>query len=285
MRAHRDEGDAADVLELAERALAHAGPEAQAAATRERSLVSRFARSRPTQATQVDDTSVAVLCLADGHTGLAETNDIGEHGLRDGAARARAAALAAARAAAGPGEYPGLPQPEPARAHDGFDVATARLDAGTAAAALRASFAACAERELEAFGLFSTGVVETAIATTTGLRARDAVTDAFLKVVARDADGRSGFAAATGRAADELDVAGVARRAVALVPSGAALELAPGELPVVLSADAVGTLLEFLGFLAFNGLTHAEGRGALGMSTAGCRTTPLQMPTSMPSVC
>jgi PmbA protein len=251
------------VLELAERALAHAGPDAHAAAVRERSLVSRFARSQPTQATQVDDTSVAVLCLADGHTGLAETNDVGEDGLRDVAARARAAAQAAARAASGPGEYPGLPEPEAARAHDGFDAATAHLDPGTAGAALRAGFAACAERDLEAFGLFSAGVVETGLAATTGLRARDAVTDAFLKVVARDADGRSGFASATGRAADDLDAGAVARHAVARVPAGEALELAPGALPVVLSADAVGTLLEFLGFLAFNGLAHAEGRGAL----------------------
>ena len=31
----------------------------------------------------------------------------------------------------------------------------------------------------------------------------------------------------------------------------------------MLEPDAVGTLLEFLGYLAFNGLAHAEGRGAL----------------------
>jgi predicted Zn-dependent protease len=252
-----------DVLDLAERALAHASAGAQATVVRERSLVSRFARSHPTQATQVDDASVSVLELADGHTGLAETNDTSEDGLRDVAARARAAAQAAARAAGGAGEYPGLPAPEPARAHDGFDPATARLDPETAAAALRASFAVCAERDAEAFGLWTAGVVETGLASGSGLRARDAVTDAFLKVVARDAQGRSGFAAATARSADELDPAGVARRAAARVPRGEPLELAPAELPVVLSADAVGLLLEFLGYLAFNGLAHAEGRGAL----------------------
>ena len=37
----------------------------------------------------------------------------------------------------------------------------------------------------------------------------------------------------------------------------------PGEYPVVLEAEAVGTLLDFLASLAFNGLAHAQGRGAL----------------------
>jgi thiamine biosynthesis lipoprotein ApbE len=51
-------------LALAERALALAdGDQAQVTVTRERSLVSRFARSRPTQATEVDDRTVEVLCV------------------------------------------------------------------------------------------------------------------------------------------------------------------------------------------------------------------------------
>ena len=41
------------------------------------------------------------------------------------------------------------------------------------------------------------------------------------------------------------------------------VELEPGEYPVVLEADAVGLLLDYLGGLAFNGLSHTEGRGAL----------------------
>jgi predicted Zn-dependent protease len=41
------------------------------------------------------------------------------------------------------------------------------------------------------------------------------------------------------------------------------VELPPGEYPVVLDADAVGGLLDMLAGLAFDGLAHAEGRGAL----------------------
>jgi PmbA protein len=106
--------------------------------------------------------------------------------------------------------------------------------------------------------------VRTAIATSTGVRARDDVTDAFLKVVCRDADGRSGYASQTARSVAELDAAAVTQRALRRAPREDGIALAPGEYPVVLSADAVGVLLDFAGYLAFNGLAHAEGRGALG---------------------
>ena len=251
------------VLELAERALRHTTGEAQATVIRERSLLSRFARSVPTQATEVDDTTVQFLSVHDGHTGAADTNDLTDDGLRDAARRAAGAASAAARAAGGRGEYPGLPAPATWRPHEGFDAATARLDPATAGNALRAAFDACAERGLEAFGVWTAGFVATAIASSTGVRARDGVTDAYMKVVARDAAGRSGWGAEAAVAAGALDPGAIARRAAAKVRGEDPLDLPPGEYPVVLEADAVGTLLDFLGFLGFNGLAHAEGRGAL----------------------
>ncbi|HKE77918.1 MAG TPA: metallopeptidase TldD-related protein [Solirubrobacteraceae bacterium] len=250
-------------LELAERALGFATGEAQATVVRERSLLSRFARSRPTQATEVDDTSVSVLRVHDGHTGSADTNDLSDEGLRDVAARADAAARAAASAAGAPGDYPGLPRPAAARAHHGFDPLTAQLDPATAGAALDAAFAGCAERGLEAFGIWTAGAVDTAIASSSGIRADDAVTDAYMKVIARDDSGRTGWAAGAGTGIAALAPAVLAEQAAAKVSRAEPVDLAPGEYPVVLEPDAVGSLLEFLGYLAFNGLSHAEGRGAL----------------------
>jgi predicted Zn-dependent protease len=252
------------LLDLAERALAHAaGEQAQATVVRERSLVSRFARSRPTQATQVDDTSVAVLVLRDGHAGSAETNDLSDDGLRAVARRAATAAAAAATAAAAAGDHPGLPAPQPVRAHDGLDLATASLDPRRAGDALRAAFTACADHDLEAFGIWTAGHVETAIASSAGVALSDSVTDAGMKVVARDAGGRSGWGSGVAVAAGALDPGAIARAAVAKVARGEPVAVAPGEYPVVLAPDAVGGLLEFLGALAFDGLAHAEGRGAL----------------------
>ncbi|MTD43955.1 hypothetical protein GKE82_06470 [Conexibacter sp. W3-3-2] len=259
-------GVSTDPLDLADRALAFTDGDAQVTVTRERSLLSRFARSTPTQATAVDDTSVSVLVVRDGHVGTVETNDLSDDGLRAAAARARDAARAAADAAGGHGEHPGLPtvaQAGTPSAHAGFDAATADLDPAPGGAALAAAFAATAEHGLEAFGIWTTGRVETAIASSAGLRVADDVTDAYLKVIARDAHGRSGWGAAAGVAAGTLDADAVARQAVARVATTDPVALAPGEYEVVLEPDAVGSLLDMLGGLAFDGLAHAEGRGAL----------------------
>jgi PmbA protein len=253
----------AEALELAERALAFTAGEAQATVVHERSLLSRFAVSRPTQATEVEDVTISVLRVHEGHTGSAETNDASDDALRDTAARADAAARAAAHAAGDPGEYPGLPAPAPVRPHEGFDARTAALEPLEAGIALRAAFDGCADHDLEAFGIWTAGVVHTAIASSTGVRAHDALTDAYMKVIARDADGRTGWAADAGTSIAALHPLALAERASAKVTREEPLVLEPGEYPVVLEADAIGSLLEFLGGLAFNGLAHVEGRGAL----------------------
>jgi PmbA protein len=249
-------------LALAQRALAHLGDDhAQATVTRERSLLTRFARSIPTQATAIDDTSVELLCLLDGHTGTASTNQIDDDGLADAARRAREAAAAAARS--GPGTYPGLPQPAAIPGHEGHDAETAALNAGAAGLALTAVFERCRAAGLEAFGIWTAAEVTTAIASSTGVAVAEAVTDAQMTVIARDRDGRSGYADTTAVAVAAIDPAAIAAAAAARVSSDVQQTLAPGEYPVVLDHTAVGTLLSFLGSLAFNGLAHHECRGAL----------------------
>jgi predicted Zn-dependent protease len=250
-------------LELAERALGFAEGEAQATVVRERSLLSRFAVSRPTQATEVDDLTVSVLCVQEGHTGSADTNATTDQALRDAAARAGAAARAAARAAGEPGDYPGLPAPAPPQGHHGHDPLTAQLDPGAAGEALAAAFERCGAAGLQAFGIWTAGVIDTAIASSTGVRVLDSVTDAFMKVIARDESGRSGWAAAADTSLAALDADALAARAAGKVTREEPVALAPGEYPVVLEHHAVGSLLDFLGGLAFDGLAHTEGRGAL----------------------
>ena len=250
-------------LQTAERALAlaAAADDVQVTVVRERSLMSRFARSAPTQATEVTDTTVEILVLRDGHTAMATTNRLGDDELRATARRADAAARAAARS--GSGAYPGLAAPAPAPPHDGFDHATAQLDPASAGAALRATFAVAAARGLEAFGAWTAGAVRTAIASSAGALLEEEVTDGFMKVVCRDATGRSGYASATAADAGQIDAAAVAARAASKVRRAPLAELGPGSYPVVLEPEAVGVLLDFLGELAFNGLAHVEGRGAL----------------------
>ncbi len=262
-------------LETAQRALAIAartGPDFQVTVVRERSLMSRYARSAPTQATAVDDTTVEILCLREGHSAIASTNRLDDDALRDTARRAGAAAAAATRS--GPGSHPGLAKPASPLRHDGFDEPTARLDPQHASHALATAFAVAAEHGLEAFGVWTAGDVRAAIASTTGLRIEDRVSDAFMKVVCRDGDGRSGYAVDAAVAAAAIDAQALARRAASKVGDQPLVELGPGCYPVVLEPEALGQLLEFLGDLALNGLAHAEGRGALG----GLLGTPVAAP-------
>ncbi|MBJ7331649.1 MAG: hypothetical protein JHC95_17270, partial [Solirubrobacteraceae bacterium] len=247
-------------LELAERALHHTDGDALVRVVAERSLSSRFARSAPTQATAVDDLDVEVLVVREGQVGLATTNRIDEDGLRDAARRAaRAADLARA---AGPGAHPGLP--DPAEAVGAKEVADPpELDPALAGGAIQAAIAEAGEHGAEAFGIWSAGVVTHAVASSAGARLSERATDGYMKVICRDARERSGFAAATTSAPGSLDGAALARAATAKLIPGEPVALEPGAYTAVLDADAVGDLLQFAGLIAFNGLLHAEGRGAL----------------------
>ncbi len=252
-------------LDLAERALAAmvSGDGAQATVTKERSLLLRFARSRPTQATSLNDTTVELTAVRDGHVGTAATNRTDAEALRACARAADTVVRAAAAAAGTSGSYPGLPAPARARAHAAHDPETARLDPDAGGAALTTAFEAAAGHGVEAHGAWTAGEVETAVASSTGVAANDRVTDAFLKVVGIAGDGRSGYASQTACSLGALDPHVTAERATRKAACGTPDRLEPGEYPVVLEAHAVADLLTWLGTLAFNGLAHADERGAL----------------------
>jgi PmbA protein len=274
------------VLELAERAVAHADGDVLALVIRERSLLLRFAAGRPTQSTAVDDVTVELVALRDGHVGRATTNAVDDDSLADCARRAAAAAEAAALS--GDGHFPGFPEPASGGVHSGHDPETARLDPEPGGQALAAVFEVASENDLEPHGIWTAAEEQRAVATRAGAVA-DTTTDAFMKVIcmtpeagarramprgaARPAGetsaagnraGRSGYAAETAVAAWRIDARGLAERAArkAAAP-GAPAELEAGEYPVVFEPHAVGWLLDLLAGTAFNGLAHAEGRGAL----------------------
>jgi len=251
-------------LELAERALEAAPPgDALVQVTAERSLTMRFAASRPTQSTDVDDVTVLVAIAREGRVGSATTNLTDADALAECGRAAAAAAEAAARSG-GPGEFPGFPEGGEVRARSGFDEETAELDPAAGGRALEEAFAGCAERGAEAHGTWSAGDSITAVASRAGVHASDRLTDVFMKVTAFGPGGRSGFAEGTARALAGVDPRALAERAAAKATAdGEPLSLPPGEYPVVLEADAVGELLAWLGALAHNGLAYAEGRSAL----------------------
>src|SRR5436190_24383575 len=203
--------------------------------TAERSLLLRFAGSRPTQATSLRDMTVEIAVLRDGKFGHGATTRTDADGL---AAAARAAAEAAA--AGGVGAHPGLPAPGQVRGHHGWDAETAALDPAAGGRALEAAFHACAERGVEAHGVWTAAEVRTAVVSSTGTEALERLTDAFMKVTAIAPNGRSGYATQAHVAGHLLDPAGLAERAAATATvDGEARRLAPGDYPVVLEPAAV----------------------------------------------
>jgi PmbA protein len=256
-------------LDSAERALSfvRARDGALATVVSERSILLRFARSHPTQATAVDDATISITVLRDGHVGTASTNRAHDEFLTTCARAAEAAAESAARTR-GSGSYPGFPGPAPINPHHGFDAATAELDPAAGGCALATAFEVAQEHGVEAHGVWSLGDVETAIAATTGIAVADRVTDSFMKTTCIAPDGRSGWANRTGARLADLDPRATAEAAAkratgAIAQRRDVVKLQPAEYPVVLAPAATAEMVDWLAMSAFNGLAHAEGRGAL----------------------
>jgi predicted Zn-dependent protease len=252
-------------LEIAQRALESvpAGYDALARVVGERSAMLRFARSRPTQATSIDDVTVEVSVMRDGHVGRAETNRTDPDALA-AAARAAAEAAEAAARSHGPGSFPGFPEPAPARPHEGWDAATARVDPAAGGDALAAVFDLASRYRVEAHGVWTIAEERVALASTKGAAITDRTTDAFMKVTCFAPGGRSGFATGTAVAAADIDAEAIgdsAARKASL--DGTNATLPPGDYPVVLEAEAVGDVLSWVGMLAFGGMALAEGRSVL----------------------
>ena len=262
--------------EVAERALRAARPaDALAHVVHERSLMMRFARSRPTQATRIDDVTVTIAVVADGHVGSAATNATDDEALA-GCARAAGAAAEVAALSGATGGYPGFPPSGEIREANGHDPSTALLEPTAGGTQLEAAFAACSERGVAAHGTWTAAETATAVASSAGAMAHERLTDAFMKVTAIAPNGRSGYVERTAVAASALDGREIAELAAAkaTVP-GEPVRLRPGEYPVVLEADAVGDLCGWIGYTAADGLAYAEGRSAfsdrLGERVAAAR--------------
>ena len=246
---------------VADRALAAApAGDALVHVTREGSLMLRFAGSRPTQATAVEDLTVEIAVVRDGHVGRAATNDDASEALAACGRRADASATAAARAV-GAGPYPGFPQPAEYR-QLGRD--TTPPDPADGGRALATAFEVADGTGVEAHGIWTAAEVETAVASASGTRVVESVSDAFMKVICIAPGGRSGYSATTARTADGIQPARLAEDATRKATRrGEPAALPPGEYRVVLEHYAVGLLLDTLAITAFDGLAHAEGRGAL----------------------
>jgi predicted Zn-dependent protease len=242
-------------LEAAERALAAAeADEAEAVVHAEHSGLARFAASEIHQPTLVDNAVVRLRVVRDGRIGAAATNRLSGDGL---AALARRASEAADSARPDP-SFPGLAPPSPTPEIEGYDEETAALTPEELARLARAALEKSGELGL--YGYATCGTTALAVASTSGQRAEQRVTDSTVLVLAADG-GASGYAEATSWRVGELDPAAVAREAVAkALRTRDPQELEPAAYRAVLEPYAVAELLDYFAFDAFNGLGLVEER-------------------------
>ena len=215
-----------DVLDLAERALAHAGPRAQATAVWERRL-----RSAPQPHAEVALTVEIV--AVDRGVGRVTTDAVDDEGLR--------AAGKAARELAAQGAEPStaeLPEPVAGRRHDGWDPAVLSLDPIAVADDLRA-------RAGGAHVDWHAGAARTAVVSTSGVRAGEQRSFASLRV-AQQRDGRTLVDEMTAIGPGKLDVDGVLERIARLDYDGAPSVTPDDDLPVVLGPVAVAVVLDLV---------------------------------------
>jgi PmbA protein len=242
-------------LELAARALRAAdGDETEAFVHSERSGLARFAGSVQHQPTLIEDEIVTLRVVRDGRVGVAVSNRTSDEGLRTLAARARDAADNVPVDS----EFPGLAPPGELPEVDGYDDETAAMTeddyAGTASRAISHA------RGLDAYGFFTSGVTELAVASTAGVEASQRLTDATL-VVLGAGDGVSGYATRTAWRVGEIDVEECAQEAAERGSrTRGAGELEPAAYRAVLEPYAIAELLQYFAYDSLGALGFLEER-------------------------
>jgi PmbA protein len=228
--------------------------DAEALAISERSGLARFASSEVHQPTLIENVAVTLKIVRDGRIGTAVTNRIDEQGFADLAARAGEAA----ESAVAEEDYPGLAPPATLPEVEGYDPAVAELGADDQARLARSAIEAA--DGIDVYGFFTSGTTEIAFASTTGVRAEQAMTDATTLVIAA-ADGMSGYAESSAWSRAGIDPAAVAREAAEKAAKTRGAEtIEPGAYRAVLERYAVADLLFWFGFDAFSALGLLEER-------------------------
>lgn len=254
----RPSHDPGAVAALLDRVLARTSGDAEVLYSARDSSLTRFANSQIHQNVAEHDAQLRVRLVADGRTGVATTNRLDDAGIAEVLDRA---SVARDRAARNPDPTPLAERGTGADEAIGWNDATAAADPGVRADGARAVIAAADAAGMEASGAFTTESSTLAVANTRGVRSVDHGTQARLVTVVMGPGGGSGYAQAVGPDVASVNAAAVGSEAVEKARTSAgATDLEPGEYPVVLEEYAVGTILEYLSFIAFSALAAQEGR-------------------------
>ena len=238
--------------------------EAEALFTTRDAALTRFANSSIHQNVAERDATLRMRIVRDTRTGVATTNRLDDDGLREVVARASATlALATPNPDGAPLANPIRSAADPEL---GYVAATVHADPQLRAAGARAVIAAGDAAHLESSGAFATETSTLAVANSRGMWNAHTVTQAKLLTVMMDGRGASGYAQATAPDVRALDPAAVGEEAADKASrSVEAVDLEPGEYPVVLEEYAVATILEYLSWMGFSALAVEEGRSFMDL--------------------
>jgi predicted Zn-dependent protease len=144
------------------------------------------------------------------------------------------------------------PLPEPATGYprsesppQSYFDSTAQMNAGQRAEAVAVVAGAAASKGFRAFGSFRTSACELAVASSTGIRAYERYTTAYLKALV-EGPGGSGFGDALDRDARQIDAARIADQAVTkCIANHDQQEIAPGDYEAIFEPNAVADMVRF----------------------------------------
>jgi predicted Zn-dependent protease len=220
------------------------------------SALTRFANNYIHQNVQESDVSVRVRAVLGKKIGVASTDAITPHGLREVAERA----VSLARLQQENEDFVSLPGPSPIAKVEARNPATAECSPERRATVVSEICAAASRSNLVAAGAFRTGESEVAIANSLGVWAyhSDATADINTVVMGETS---SGYAERWTLDVDEMDGTAIAAEAVDKCQRGAAPHaLEPGEYDVILEEYAVADLMDYFAYLSFGVQAFLENR-------------------------
>ena len=243
--------------DLARRAVALTdADEAEALVVAEKSALTRFANNRINQNVAEENALVSVRAVIGKQVGVASTNRLDDASLE----ACCAAAVAAARVAPADPAFPGLPEPADVETPERAFASTRAFDATKRAEAVRAIIEPSLAAGLTAAGKVRSAEHTMAVANSHGVDVGMAITGVQATVLAAGKTG-SGWASFLGADSDELDAAALGAEAADIaVRSADPVDLEPGTYPVVLAAEAVADILDFLAYVGFSAKAYEEGR-------------------------
>jgi PmbA protein len=219
------------------------------------SALTRFANNGIHQNVAERDVSVRVRVVKDGKTGVASINQMNETAATDVLKRAIAIADLQPK-----GELVPIPGPAKSQPVEAWSDATAAVTPEERADFVDAICVKARRTGLKAFGAFSTGAEQLAIANSLGVVHHHRSTEATINSVVMG-DAGSGYADRGAIDVRELDKDDLADEVIDKAQRNQnAQPVEPGVYEVVLEEYAVAEMLEFMSFIGFSALAAQEER-------------------------